>query len=329
MKKLILSSLLLTAITQLNAQLDSSAFSVTALTPFNSAQFISTPINSSLQFTQNFTLECWVYVPTPAFGGTETHLIECYNSSNGGGYVLRLSQANTVKGYAMGSTQPSVTGSTAILYNSWNHVATTYNSTSGELKVFLNGVQDGSSSPNIAIYNTATTLKIGARGDDSNINNSIFIDEVRIWNTAKTASELTANMNTCLAGNEAGLAMYYDFENEPVSGTITDKTANNNDGTYISNGETFSLGVFDCDGGNLGLIGDEAITMEVYPNPTTDVITVSSSEPIESMSLFSLAGELMTSSTQSNMSLVNLASGVYVLVVKTENGETIQRVVKE
>ena len=58
MKKLILSSLLLTAITQLNAQLDSSAFSVTALTPFNSAQFISTPINSSLQFTQDFTLEC-------------------------------------------------------------------------------------------------------------------------------------------------------------------------------------------------------------------------------------------------------------------------------
>ncbi|MCC6701372.1 MAG: T9SS type A sorting domain-containing protein [Fluviicola sp.] len=329
MKKLILSSLLLAAITQLNAQLDSSAFSVTALTPFNSAQFISTPINSSLQFTQDYTLECWVYVPTPAFSGTEIHLIECYGFSNVGGFVLRLSQTNKVKGYAMGATNFSVTGSTSIQFNTWNHVATTYNSTTGELKVFLNGIQDGTDSPNIAIYNNAATLKIGARGDDSNINNSIFIDEVRIWNTAKTASELAANMNTCLAGNEAGLALYYDFENEPVSGTITDKTANNNDGTYISNGETFSLGVFDCPASNLGLTANELATIEIFPNPTTDVITVSSSEPIESMSLFSLAGELMTTTTHSNMSLVNLASGVYVLVVKTENGETIQRVVKE
>jgi Concanavalin A-like lectin/glucanases superfamily/Secretion system C-terminal sorting domain len=328
MKKQLLGFLFTASTTILMAQLDSSAFSVTALTPFNSAQYISTPINSSLQFTQDFTLECWVYVPTPAFGGTEIHLIECYGFSNVGGFVLRLSQTNKVKGYAMGATNYPVTGNTSIQFNTWNHVATTYNSTTGDLKVFLNGIQDGLDSPNISIYNNATTLKIGARGDDNNINNSIFLDEVRIWNIAKTESEIANDMNSCLSGNETGLVLYYDFENETVSGIITDKTANNNDGTYISNGESFSHGVFDCASGNLGLTANESSSIEVFPNPTKDIMHLKVNQPT-TIIITSSSGQFITEmdvEASVDLDLSTYANGVYL--VKTTEGATY-KIIKE
>lgn len=324
MKKLILSSLLLTAVTQLNAQLDSNSFSVMPMNPFGPAQFISTPINSSLQFTQDFTLECWVYVPTPAFPGTETHLIECYSSSNSGGYVLRLSQTNNVKGYAMGATQPSIIGNTSVPFNSWNHVATTYNSTTGELKVFLNGVQDGMSTPNSSIYNNATMLKIGARGDDSNINNSIIIDEVRIWNVTKTAAELSSAMNTCLAGDETGLVLYYDFEDETVSGTITDKSTNNNDGTYISNGETFGLGVFDCTAENLSLDATSTSGVSVFPNPTSDVINITTVEPT-TITISTATGQIVCQleiDASTSIDVSKFTAGAYF--IQTSEGKTVR-----
>ena len=126
-------------------------------------------LRTLLQFTDEFTLECWVYILKS--NSQEIHLIESYNG-NSGGYVLRVGQNGALLAYAMGSSQPSVAGLSNVMTNQWNHLAMTYSTTTGELKVFLNGAQDGVSTPNSAIYNNSSLLKIGARGDDSDINQS-------------------------------------------------------------------------------------------------------------------------------------------------------------
>ena len=327
MKNPILSLLFLATTTTLTAQLDSAAFIVKPSDPMNLAQYINTPITPSLQFTNGFTLECWIYLP--ASSSQEIHLIESYSSANSGGYVLRLNQFNNIKAFAMGATQPNLTSSSSVPLNTWTHVATTYNSTTGELKVYLNGVLNGSSTPNIAIYNNAALLRIGARGDDHDVNDQLLMDEVRIWNIARTEAEIANDMDHCLVGDEVGLALYYDFENETVIGAVTDRTANNNDGGLITNISPYDNGVFDCTSGNLEITETHLANSMLYLNPTTSNLTIDTDEIIETVSIFNTRGSLVQQETTHSFSVEALPIGIYILNLVTENGIQTMRFVKE
>lgn len=117
--------------------------------------------------------------------------------------------------------------------SNWNHWAVTFDAITKERRIYQNGTlvaNDLSSSNFLGTGN----LKIGRA---YNANNNIFngeLDEVRIWNVARTTSEISANMNICLTGTETGLAAYYQFEDGAGSSTLTDLTANGNNGTLIN-----------------------------------------------------------------------------------------------
>jgi hypothetical protein len=51
------------------------------------------------------------------------------------------------------------------------------------------------------------------------------IDELRVWNVFRTATEIKATMNVMLKGNEPGLVAYYKFD-EGTGTTIADATGN-------------------------------------------------------------------------------------------------------
>ena len=325
MKKHLLTALsVLTALSTYQAQFDSTSFSVLPAVGMTQAQYITVPINSTLQFTDEFTLECWVFVPNTS--SQEIHLIETY-FGNSGGYALRLTQTNKVKGFAMGASQPVTTGATTVSTNTWNHVAVTYATTTGALKVYLNGVLDGTTTPNSAIYTNTATLKIGSRGDDSDVNDDILMDEVRLWNVARSETQLANSMNNCLSGNETGLVLYYDFEDEQVSGAVTDRTANSNDGTIVSNTSPYGPGVFECFNTSQ-IYENESIQLDVYPNPSSSILNVQSNLTINQIKIFNLLGELVQSEKQSTFSIEQLPDGIYVLQIQTESGLSNQRFVK-
>ncbi|MCP4102942.1 MAG: LamG domain-containing protein [Lentisphaerae bacterium] len=59
------------------------------------------------------------------------------------------------------------------------------------------------------------------------------IDEVRVWNIARTQEEIQASMNSTLAGNETGLAGYWQF-NEGTGIDTVDLTGNADIGVLVS-----------------------------------------------------------------------------------------------
>ena len=110
--------------------------------------------------------------------------------------------------------------------NRWYHVAGTYDGST--IRIYVDGILQGSAPASIPIGNTAP-LTAGFH-DMSNFLYYLTGDlcEVRIWNFARTASEIQADMNLSLTGTEAGLVGYWPMS-EGFGQVAHDLTVNRND----------------------------------------------------------------------------------------------------
>ena len=107
-----------------------------------------------------------------------------------------------------------------IVLDEWQHVAGVWDGV--EMRSYIDGVQAGSVMHRGELIDTDAVLYIGQEGCFYNG----LLDEVRIWEIARTQEELQTAMNTTLQGNEKGLAGYWNFDD----GTVNDSSKNGNDG---------------------------------------------------------------------------------------------------
>tara|TARA_Y100000768_G_scaffold28098_1_gene18806 strand:- start:1459 stop:3291 length:1833 start_codon:yes stop_codon:yes gene_type:complete len=139
---------------------------------------------------------------------------------------------------------------TSIQSNQWHHVALTLNGgstvTNNALKLYLDGAL-AISEPGSRLWghnpaNIGRTIS-GSRYHNGTGNGFTFngkIDEVRIWNVARSQSEINAMKDTVLNGDEDYLTAYYNFQ-ENTGGRANDtQTQSNNDGTI--SGATWTTG---------------------------------------------------------------------------------------
>lgn len=70
------------------------------------------------------------------------------------------------------------------------------------------------------------------------------------------------------------------------------------------------------------------IHVNVYPNPTQDIVNVETSAQLIQIELLSLNGDLMFSSKNTLLNLSNYPVGVYFLKVVTEEGIVVKRIIK-
>ncbi|MEK9164129.1 MAG: LamG-like jellyroll fold domain-containing protein, partial [Chloroflexota bacterium] len=64
-----------------------------------------------------------------------------------------------------------------------------------------------------------------------------MLDELRVWNVARTQEEIKAAMNGELTGSEPGLAGYWKFNDSPGATTARDSSPNGNDASLKDSAE--------------------------------------------------------------------------------------------
>jgi len=169
------------------------------------------------------------------------------------GYALGVSNGNYF--FDIGSSTGAVTFQTSygsdIATGAWDHIAGTYNATTLVMSIYLNGSFvasttgptkiDSSNAGQFCISSAAFTCPLNLFDG--------LIDDVRVYDTDLSESEIASTYNCALVGDESNLVGYWKLDND-----LLDSTSNNNDLT--NNGSfVFSTDVNftdDCGGAAVG-----------------------------------------------------------------------------
>ncbi|HEX8906978.1 MAG TPA: LamG domain-containing protein, partial [Longimicrobiaceae bacterium] len=98
-----------------------------------------------------------------------------------------------------------------VRWGAWNHLAIT--SDGKTWRTFLNGVEVKSGGVEGNLLAEAVEVNVGRAHDGKP--DAFFagsIDDIRVWSVARTVEQIQAAMNHPLAGNEPGLAAWYDMD---------------------------------------------------------------------------------------------------------------------
>jgi hypothetical protein len=194
----------------------SSAATQTALTPDSPA----------LDVTGSLTLEAWIK-PSSLTPGQIYTIVGKYESGQRS-YNLALEDIGSGV-FQLRMTADQSCGNLLVSYKygvhtfvpgTWYHVAGVFDAPSGNVTLYVNGVQlaTGAASDSSAhsICNGTAHLRIGSQGLDQDSQFRYFdgaIDEVRVWNVARSAADITANYTEALSGAESGLKGYWELNN--------------------------------------------------------------------------------------------------------------------
>jgi uncharacterized repeat protein (TIGR01451 family) len=154
---------------------------------------VTVPDSNSLDLTSGMTLEAWVF-PT-AIGNWRDAV---YKGQDDIYYLMASSDRNGAAPAAGGTWSSSpLAAPSNLTTNAWSHLAATYDGQT--LRLYVNGVQVASRAQTGSIATSTGALTIG--GDA--LYGQYFagrIDEVRVYNTALSAAQVQADMNTAIGG---------------------------------------------------------------------------------------------------------------------------------
>ncbi len=257
-----------------------------------SNDYVNVSNSSSLQISSDITLEAWIKLDN--LSGSKIVIIKTDGGSAADmSYSLRVPSSGNVVRFAIGGgsgvdfdgegSVSETIDSPSLTSGIWYHVAGVRNGTT--MTLYLNGksVATSTISSNSISVNSGS-LDIGYFPSYGQYFDG-QIDEVRIWNDARTEAEIKANMYSELSGLENNLAAYYPM-NYGSGTTIIDNSSNSNNGTmtnmdgssdWVSNalfGQNYAL---DFDGSNDYIIvsddnsldNDNYITISMWINAET------------------------------------------------------------
>jgi hypothetical protein len=139
----------------------------------------------------------------------------------------------------------------ALATDQWHHLVGTYDGST--YRIYVNGELKDSRSYGTGMSNSVYPLTLGARRSAGGAPTSFYngvVDEVRIWNIARTAGEIRGSMNSTLTGFEQNLVAYLQL-NEG-SGTTAGNFVSEN-GSLV-NSPTWLSSTIPAGGGSSGSV---------------------------------------------------------------------------
>lgn len=286
-------------------------------------------LGKQYDFTQDstFTIEMWF--KTSDASGVNQLITKMDPDQNYKGWGMQV-EDGTIRFYLLetyGSNEMWLQNQTDVVDDGeWHHVAIVYDGLSS-VDMYLDGksinaVQTGTLTGNI--QNDVPVI-LGAFLDNGSPEERFggFVDEVRIWNTARTMSQISDNMNCPVTGTEQGLIGYWNLEEG--SDTFTIDQAGNKQGTLMG-GASWSTDVgMDCAAG----ISERSknLRTNIYPNPANGNFLISFDRQLSnaSIEIFDCDGRMVkiindVNGSNYQLELNNCTSGLYTLRLTTSEG---------
>jgi hypothetical protein len=204
---------------------------------------------SAIALDTNFTISAWI--KGDHFGGSGYKIVGGWGNAASG--QLRALQIKSGVSFELWGSR--ITGSTTLSTGTWYHVAATLSG--NDVKVYLNGSQDGSGTLSRSSFSTSTTY-IGGETTLTAAGFNPFdglIDEFSAFDSVLTASQITSIYNSGVPGDLSSLSPIGWWrmgdgegdtnsgggtpENNDVIGTVVDQGSGGNNATG-TNGPTYS-----------------------------------------------------------------------------------------
>jgi hypothetical protein len=294
---------------------------------------VELPNESNFDFTSTFSMEAWIRVisftqewQTVISKGVEGPRIHRFGVS---GFIAFGTGGND-----------DLASTVSVNDGNWHHIAATCNN--GFKSLYVDGVLQGTQIVGTPLVTNNDNVRIGSQIDSYSPIRAFHgdIDDVRIWNIAKTATEIDASKNCELQGNEAGLLAYYKFnqgngaEDNISITTLTDASGNANNGTLTNFALTGTTSNFLS--GSPIVTGTTCTTLnatnfevanniKMYPNPTNGIFTIETQE-VSTVEVFDMIGKKVYSNKlsvgSSTIDLSNYTNGIYLLTVTNQKGNS-------
>ncbi len=227
----------------------------------------------------------YVSLPNGLINGTEpSETVEAWFRTTGGGVILGYQEASPgsypsdgwdpelyvgTDGKLYGGSYneftysiDQVTSNVTVNDGRWHNVAFVADGSAGTMTLYLDGQLVGavSGSPQ-SLADSDNQVGTGYTDDWPATPGGWYgfvgeIDDVRVWDEARSAGEIGQDMTTAPAGTEPGLEAYYPFD-EGQGLTTYDQTPNHNDGTL---GGLADLPTWIIGSGQAIDLGDDGIT---------------------------------------------------------------------
>ena len=174
------------------------------------SNYISVANNATLNPASAFTVEAWVKLNSLPGASTNYNIVSKETYCTQGYRLLSVGYGNGGKFYFLVcglAGTPAIVGTTVPTIGTWYHVAGVYDG--ANLKLYVNGLPEGT--PPIAsgtITNTIGSMGIGSYNGGSLEFMDGTIDDVRIYNYARSASQILEDMNKTAPSGTGPLAWW-------------------------------------------------------------------------------------------------------------------------
>jgi hypothetical protein len=200
------------------------------------------------------TLELWIHAEHWAGSIWGACLIGKQGTNPDKGYALTVGENGRIEfNHSINQAWKAVQTTPILGLNTWYHIAGVFDGST--LKLYVNGVLQATA--NASGTQTLGTGVVMNLGDNPTWPGRFFrgsMDEIRIWNVARTESQIQEFMSVELTGSESGLAAYWNM-NEGEGTTIQDRSSNNNNGTLLNFGDGAWVQGFSPMVADLGILG--------------------------------------------------------------------------